>query len=247
MDNNANEVVNLFWTGGWDSTFRLLQLLLLEKKKVQPHYIVDMYRHSAGAELTAMNEIRRTLFERYPFTKELLLPLKTVDSFDIEPNEEIAKALDELRRDRHVGQQYDWLARYTLQHQLSNVEFTIEISEHESIIGGQLDYWNADHYQTPFSTEAEKKVFGQYHYPVIQLTKKDMQQIAEGNGWLDLMKKTWFCHKPRFNNIPCGRCIPCMTVLTEGLGWRIPWQVRVLNKLAQGMKRIFPSDFQNRG
>jgi hypothetical protein len=27
------EIINLFWTGGWDSTFRLLQIIFIEKKR----------------------------------------------------------------------------------------------------------------------------------------------------------------------------------------------------------------------
>ena len=30
--------INIFWTGGYDSTFRLCYLLIMEKKIVQPYY-----------------------------------------------------------------------------------------------------------------------------------------------------------------------------------------------------------------
>ena len=33
VDCNKNQT-HLFWTGGWDSTFRLMQLLMVEEKKV---------------------------------------------------------------------------------------------------------------------------------------------------------------------------------------------------------------------
>ena len=29
----------LLWTGGWDSTYRLLDLLLVQKQHVQPYYV----------------------------------------------------------------------------------------------------------------------------------------------------------------------------------------------------------------
>lgn len=35
---------HLLWTGGWDSTFRVLQLLLCSRDAVQPHYIIDPER-----------------------------------------------------------------------------------------------------------------------------------------------------------------------------------------------------------
>src|SRR5688572_33020809 len=37
--------VALLWTGGWDSTFRLLMLLLVERRAVQSYYIVDRLRY----------------------------------------------------------------------------------------------------------------------------------------------------------------------------------------------------------
>lgn len=36
----------IFMTGGWDSIFRLLQLLLIDKRAVQPVYILDPERWS---------------------------------------------------------------------------------------------------------------------------------------------------------------------------------------------------------
>ena len=35
-ENFEDATVYLFWTGGYDSTYRLCELLLIEKKKVQP-------------------------------------------------------------------------------------------------------------------------------------------------------------------------------------------------------------------
>ena len=35
--------VYVFWTGGYDSTFRICQLLIKEKVAVQPVYISDKY------------------------------------------------------------------------------------------------------------------------------------------------------------------------------------------------------------
>ena len=47
LERATARAVKLLWTGGWDSTFRLLQLLLLYEKKVQPYYIIDptVYQH----------------------------------------------------------------------------------------------------------------------------------------------------------------------------------------------------------
>ena len=59
----ADDPVQLLWTGGWDSTFRLLTLLVLEQRRVQPYYVLDdeRRRRSVSAEREAMRRIREAL------------------------------------------------------------------------------------------------------------------------------------------------------------------------------------------
>lgn len=47
-----------FWTGGFDSTFRILQLSR-ENVTVQPIYIVDPGRISSDKEIAAINKLPR--------------------------------------------------------------------------------------------------------------------------------------------------------------------------------------------
>ena len=61
MDDTRAPSVHLLWTGGWDSTFRLLQLLLQQRVPVVPHYLVDDTRPSAQTELRTMACIRDRL------------------------------------------------------------------------------------------------------------------------------------------------------------------------------------------
>jgi len=67
--------VALLWTGGWDSTFRLLTLLLVERRVVQSYYIVDRPRHRPGvpAEQQAMARIRDLIARRDPDAASRLL------------------------------------------------------------------------------------------------------------------------------------------------------------------------------
>ena len=50
--------VQLFWTGGWDSTFQLLRLLLDQRAPVVPYYLLRDRRTSTTHELEAMERIR---------------------------------------------------------------------------------------------------------------------------------------------------------------------------------------------
>lgn len=80
VDTNVDVVV--FWTGGYDSTFRLCELLIDEGKTVQPIYIVDEtvdgipggIRRSWKKEIQTMDRIIAMLHEQYPHTKQLLRP-----------------------------------------------------------------------------------------------------------------------------------------------------------------------------
>jgi hypothetical protein len=56
-----DECIKILWTGGWDSTFRVLYAALVDGKRVEPHYIVDTGRPSSLHELRAISEIRRVL------------------------------------------------------------------------------------------------------------------------------------------------------------------------------------------
>jgi len=67
------EPIKLFWTWGWDSTFRLLYILVVEKKHVQPYYIIDSPRESTMHELKAMESIRSDVINKFPETKNLML------------------------------------------------------------------------------------------------------------------------------------------------------------------------------
>ena len=48
------------WTGGWDSTFRVLQRAFVEEI-LRPAYLVERVRPSAGKELDTMNGLRKML------------------------------------------------------------------------------------------------------------------------------------------------------------------------------------------
>ena len=51
--------VQILWTGGWDSTFRLLQLLLELKLEVIPHYVIDDTRESAPTVILPFTVFKR--------------------------------------------------------------------------------------------------------------------------------------------------------------------------------------------
>ena len=86
---NDDNTVNLLWTGGWDSTFRLLQIIFEENRKVQPYYIVDLSRSSWKVEIDTTANFRRFLHRNHPESRTLLKPLVIEDVFSIKQNRKI--------------------------------------------------------------------------------------------------------------------------------------------------------------
>ena len=80
---NMKNVINLLWTGGWDSTFRFLQLILIEKRTVQPIYIMDLDRTSHVQEINVIKKVIKLLSENYYEQSKNILDVKFL--FKIEP------------------------------------------------------------------------------------------------------------------------------------------------------------------
>lgn len=229
--------VSLLWTGGWDSTFRLLQLLLEHRLPVQPLYLLDDTRASSKVEIATMERLRAAIARKHPHTRYLLRPLSIVRVADLAPDPDVEAAHARLAVRDGIGSQYDWLARFARQHGTPGIELTLDCIQ-KGASGVLLDHAvhaRAPHgyptYRVP-ADEAEDDVallFGRFAYPLIGTTREEMRDAAERKGWSDLMASTWFCHRPANGGQPCGLCHPCRANIEEGFGWRIPPKRRALS------------------
>lgn len=66
------------------------------------------------------------------------------------------------------------------------------------------------------------EIFGYFRFPVLELSKKDMESISKNEEFDDIMNETWFCHTPTLSGKPCGYFNPCRYTREEGLGRRVP-------------------------
>ncbi|VAX25458.1 hypothetical protein MNBD_IGNAVI01-450 [hydrothermal vent metagenome] len=230
--------VNLFWTGGWDSTFQLLQLLLVYRRQVIPYYIIDPDRRSLGKEIQTMKNIKADLFKKFPFTKSLLKPTKYYAITDITLDKEIENAIVLIRKEKHIGEQYYWLASFCKEHNIHDMQLALEYhptfdESHiniDPIITQSFDgYQNVFRIDPKISETEVYKVFRYFSFPIASITKLQMLEIANKKGWRAIMDITWFCHDPTCSNKPCGKCIPCRQVIKEGMGWRIPLYRRIIS------------------
>ena len=228
--------VEMLWTGGWDSTFRLLDLTITQGREVQPHYVRDELRRSTGAELAAMDRILDALRAQYP---EAAMRVRPVDSSatvaSLPPDEVVTASLARLKEHGHLGDQYEWLARFAAEREIDGLELSIHRDDRAA---GFLDghvYVDGDaHVLEDDPSNPDLAIFGRFRFPLFDITKVQMQGIATAAGWAHLLELTWFCHRPERGK-PCGLCAPCRYTREEGLGRRVP-SGRVTSARRQGRR-----------
>ena len=230
--------VNLLWTGGWDSTFRLLHALISERKPVQPFYIIDSDRQSTGVELWTMKNIKSRLFATRPETRGLLLPTRFKELFDVSPHPALTAAFESIRARIFIGSQYEWLSRFCEESGIADMELCIHKDDkaHEVLEAFSTkcgDEEGSRYSVNPaFQGSEEYALFKYFRFPIFNLSKVEMQAMAAKAGFDDLMELTWFCQSPRPGFRPCGVCNPCVYTMEEGLGRRIPFASRVRFQLS---------------
>jgi len=215
-------MINLLWSGGWDSTFRLLYLLLVENSEVTPYYIIDPKRKSLENELNAMKRVRELVSEKHPRSRSLLRNTVQLNRYDIKPNKTISSMYNNLRQRVHVGTQYEWLSSFAEQMKLNDLELCfekcadVELDRLTHLISTKTVGKEHERRLPDTSIPDDLKLFQYYRFPVIHLSKLEMAELARQHGFLDIMKHTWFCHHPE-NNTPCGECKPCKITQLNGL------------------------------
>ncbi|HEA52661.1 hypothetical protein LCGC14_0832060 [marine sediment metagenome] len=235
-------MVNILWTGGYDSSFRMVQL---SQKDViiQPYYLSDN-RNSEKNELNAIEEITSDI-EKNPKTKCKILPIVIKNTSEVKPDNEITQSYLELKKSLPIGSQYEWLSRFAKEQNMEDLELSIEkpISGSGLVVNlfdkfnakmnletdGEISYYRLE---KKGSDQNLYRVFGKFHYPspLFDMYKTDMLGAYKKLGFENTIEKTWFCHTP-IRNQPCGLCNPCESVIKEGLGFRLPILSRIRNKI----------------
>jgi hypothetical protein len=208
--------VKLLWTGGWDSTFRLLHLVLVEKRAASPYYLLDAQRASTPVEIETMRALRAEL------PADLVAPTVFRDVSDISEDRSITEKFERLRARSPLGAQYDWLARFAAEEKLDGLELAVHRDDQlHAFLEGQVEP-SGDAQVLRTEADADLSIFARFRFPLFELTKPEMQAEAERQGYAELLESTWFCHDPTPAGRPCGDCMPCRFTRREGLGRRIP-------------------------
>lgn len=225
-----SDLHHVLWTGGWDSTFRVADLLLVHGRHVQPWYVVDPERRTTDRELAAMSAIRSALVARDRSIADRLRPTIVRDVADLAVLPAIADAARSVRaRGVPLPEQYLWLATLAFANGDLGLELGIdERTDTDSLIGVAVEFsagappddWA---YVTSTGNPADiVQIYGGFRLPVSELTKADMERRALDAGFADVLELTWFCRWPTILGNPCGQCVPCQGTRTGGLPRRVP-------------------------
>ncbi len=241
--------INLFVTGGWDSTFMLCKLSR-QAVDITPVYVLNVRRQSRDIELAAIKKIIRFL-SKHPQTKANIAAIKIINLADVVVDPEIVAARRSLmRRVGSLGYQYDYLA--TIAKSLGKVGVGIENSPPEGDTGETAILTTLTKLKnTPYGFVVDQKssdpevnlVFGNMFFPISDITEPEMKDWAEKNGYDHIMKHIWFCHSP-INGAPCGLCRPCEEKMGSKMEFLLPeeskkryFRAKKLNVLGEKLSR----------
>ena len=243
--------VHLLWSGGWDGTFRLLQLAEAGAE-IHPYYVTDPRRESHEYEKHAMEKIIAAARERFDAK---ICEITFYDKDWILENcadEKISSAFRTLRERYHVGLQYEWFALLT-KHLGLKMEAGIVNQYHGKVeqaidnegmlVPIENDILPGRYCILPKEgNDLASTLFGNLILPIIRYTKKDEERIAREKDWISIMEMSWFCHTP-IDGQPCGLCGPCDDAMNTGMEWRMPkeaqkrYKHKALYKGLRSMKR----------
>ena len=219
------EIRTIFWTGGWDSTYRMIELSR-QDMEVQPIYVIDPERKSTAIEEAAMKKMLEALRNR-PETKAVLDDVIVVSPEEIPENKEIDEAFEKLVQQVRIGSQYIWLAKVAQKY--PGIEIGIEkpAGEYNGCVvlietfGAFLQKEDTFVLDRTKATEECRLLFENISFPIAAIEEVQMVENVKKWGYQDIMKNIWFCHAP-VSGKPCGYCRPCQQKMECGMEWLLP-------------------------
>lgn len=240
---------HVLWTGGFDSTFRVCQLLIEQEHEVQPIYAThmgfqedlifdsydcpnDIQKPAMPHEMQALAKIRTTLGHDFPGALSRLRPICFIPSR--RANDDWVEGKKILGPGINRGRQYNLLRLVALQYQ-HPIELCIERSPpgHNSV-GDALMPWverDGDIYRLREdlpdqlldldSTQCLAN-FQHFRFPLLHVSRQDMMQMARTASYNHILEQTWSCRDQRPNRKPCGICFCCQGRRRDKVFWPNP-------------------------
>src|SRR5690606_10581950 len=116
------------------------------------------------------------------------------------PDPEISKQYAVLLTRAHLGSQYDWLSRYARQAGIDDLELSIHKDDRaEAFLRDHVERVSTpigESWQLASTDDSHLEIFRPFRFPILDLTKVDMQNRAREHGFLDILEESWFCYLP---------------------------------------------------
>ena len=232
--NEQKKIHHIFWTGGMDSTARLIKVLLTTKETVQPHFVIR-HEECTGHEINAQNNVRRAFGRKYPELKSKLLPTAYTNVDLIPRSKEVEAQIRKIEEKVVVYAQYHILADYCHAFDIDQVDIVFERDE---------DYDPSKPYISDYFEVADP--FKSFRIAHGDHTKQSAYNMAKEEGWDDLLKMTSFCRRPGKRGRPCGTCGPCNDTVREGLGFRLTFTARMKARILIPFREFYRKNYDKR-
>lgn len=223
---------NIFWTGGFDSTFRLLELVSDDKvSSINLYYIalnIDDVENSNVGRRSITNEI-----------ETMIRILNNIDTSKIKKFTIIGKSEDLLYysfqftfpfmnfiskdkieySDKNKSYFFDLLVEGLVLRPITqwgaitqllddlNIEAEICL-EKEGGIWSRINRYVIDG-QIQFSRMSALNAFKRYQIPLFNINRQQMIQISDEKNWKSILQMTWSCWYPK-DGLQCGKCFTCV-------------------------------------
>lgn len=218
----AEEYTYLFWSGGFSSTFRLCQLLLIEEKPVQTIYlnINNNNNLKREMELRSIKNIRNTIIKDYPILKPRFPPTLYVNR--IKKDTDITNKFKYLHREygyfNNIDVEYDIyenIARFSYHYKFP-IELTIDNDEYnmnQALSRYLEDYNLVKHKKLKENIPVKYNylhIFDKCLFPISYLTKNQLKQYSINNNYFYILNNTWSCENPTNDKMICSSCSKCI-------------------------------------
>lgn len=223
-----SNIARIFWNGGFNSTFRILELSRYEDLTIEAIYVSTNTRNEASV-LNTIKKVKSFLLSDSQF-KASFTELAIINIENIPPNKAISEAFINFNKTYSIDSEIEYLARYA-QARGEKIELTLENlgSAHlyknlsapnfEKVkkSGGRAYY-----VLTPDNDKDLYTLFSNFYFPasIFDMTQRDMWQRAQEKHSDSLLLKSWFCTMP-IRDEPCGVCEACTKVINAKMRFRL--------------------------
>lgn len=213
----------IFWTGGFDSTYCVLEAIYKYNHNVVPIYLSGVIdndinkstrRKNIQHELNSIKKITSLVYKQRNKYSKLLKPLVIVPKLTL--NNDVKNGMDILYRKQMVRRpicQYAYLSQVTLDMNRP-IELAVEYEPKSSMMYNAIyKYVDGDDYMRKINKKyiqlyPELNIYRHFRFTTLHLSKHDMLKQSIKYGFDKYLYLTWSCWYPQ-NGKPCNRCIMC--------------------------------------